>query len=122
MQPPTTITQETIRTALKLAWRTGKYFKLHPAERALLWIASKTITRVKSQTLRELLLKIFDKISHKLTLKIKAYMIGLEIAKKRVEQALAFGYRKAKRWLKDMDYIFYLGMSYLNTSPIYRFP
>ena len=120
MQPPITITQETIRTALRLAWRTGKYFKLHPAERALLWIASKTVTRVKSQTLRELLLKIFDKISHKLTLKIKAYMIGLEIAKKRVEQALMFGYNKAKSWLRDTSYILYLGFSYLNTPPIYQ--
>lgn len=109
-----------IRNALKLAWRTGKYFKLHPAERAILWLASKIVTRVKSETLKELLLKIFDKISHKLTLKIKAYMIGIEIAKRHIEIALKFGYVKAIKWLKDPTYIFYLGISYLNTSPIYQ--
>ncbi|RLB80290.1 MAG: hypothetical protein DRH17_12295, partial [Deltaproteobacteria bacterium] len=104
-----TITQQTIHTALKIAWRTGKYFKLHPAERAILHLTAKILTQVKSQTLKEILLKIFDKISPKLTLKLKAFMIGLEIVKKRVEQALMFGYKKARSWMKDTNPILSLG-------------
>ena len=73
---------------------------------------------VKSQTLREILFKIFDKISPKLTLKLKAFMIGLEIVKKRVEQALMFGYKRARSWIRDINYILYLGFSHLNTPPI----
>jgi len=101
-----------------MALRTGKFFKLHPDERAILTISARIVSLVKSQTLREVLLKIFDKISSKLTLKIRAFMIGLEIIKRRVEQALALGYVKAKSWLKDVNYILYLGFSHLNTPPI----
>jgi len=65
-------------------------------------------------------LKIFEKINPKLTLKMKALMIGLGIAKRRVEQALMIGYEKASSWLKDLNYILYLGLSYMNTPLIYR--
>ena len=114
------ITQSHIRNALRIALRTGKYFKLHPTERAILLLASRIVVRVRSQTLRDILLKIFEKISDKLTLKIKAYLIGLEIAHRRVEQALALGYRRALEWLRDLNYILYLGLSYLNTPPLYQ--
>ena len=120
MNPAYTITQKTIHTALKIAWRTGKYFKLHPEERAILWISARILNKIKSQTLKEILLKIFDKISPKLTLKLKAFMIGLEIVKKRVEQALMFGYKKARSWMKDTNYILYLGFTQINTPPLYR--
>jgi len=115
-----TITQTQIRNALKIALRTGKYFKLNPLERATLYLASRLVKIVKSQTLKEILLKIFEKISPKLTLKIKAFIIGLELARKRVEQALMLGYKKALSWLKDINYILYLGFMQLTTPPIYR--
>ena len=114
------ITRKTILTAYKFALRTGKLFRLNPCERAILTISAKIVDNVKSQTLREILLKIFDKISSKLTLKIKAFIIGLELVKKRIEQALMLGYENAKSWLKDVNYILYLGFSYLSAPPIYR--
>jgi len=114
------ITQTHIRNALKIALRTGRYFKLNSFERATLVLASKLVRIVKSQTLKEILLKIFEKISPKLTLKIKAFLIGLEIAKKRVEHALMLGYKKALSWMKDTNYILYLGFMQLTTPPIYR--
>jgi len=120
MNPTYTITQKTIHTALKIAWRTGKYFKLHPEERAILWISARILNKVKSQTLKEILFKIFDKINPKLTLKLKAFMVGLEIVKKRVEQALMFGYKRARSWMRDTNYILYLGFTQINTPPLYR--
>jgi len=120
MNPPYTITQGQIRNALKIALRTGKYFKLNPLERATLHLTSRLVKIVKSQTLKEILLKIFEKISPKLTLKIRAFLIGLELAKKRVKQALMLGYKKAIFWLKDLNYIMYLGFMQITAPPIYR--
>ena len=119
MQKPK-IDVQLIARAKTIAIRTGKWFKLHPAERILIDLTIKTLKHIRSQTLIQLILKILDKISPKITYIYKAYQIGLEIAKKRVEQALKLGYIKAKKWLKDINYIIYLGVSYLNTSPIYQ--
>jgi len=40
--------------------------------------------------------------------------------KKRVEQALTLGNKKAVNWLKDKKLILAYGLSYLNTPPFYR--
>ena len=99
------ITRRTILKAYRMAIRTGRLFRLHPDEKAILIISANAINLVKSKTLKEVLLKIFEKINPKLTLKMKALMIG---------------YRKASSWLKDLNYILYLGLSYMNTPLIYR--
>jgi len=114
------ITRRTILKAYRMAIRTGRLFRLHPDEKAILIISAKAINLVKSKTLKEILLKIFEKINPKLTLKMKALMIGLEIAKRRVEQALIIGYERASSWLRDLNYILYLGLSYMSTPLIYR--
>ena len=119
MQSPQ-LTPELLSSLYKRALRTGKYWKLRPEERAVLKLSARILSRIKSQTLKEILLKIIEKISPKLAKKIKAIEIGFEILKKRVEQALMLGYTKATKWLKDTNYAFYLGISYLNTPPIYK--
>ncbi|RLJ03029.1 MAG: hypothetical protein DRP08_04025, partial [Candidatus Aenigmatarchaeota archaeon] len=83
-----TITRELILTAYKRALRTGKYFKLHPTERVILYLSTRILTLIKSPQLIEIIMKILDKVDEKLTLKIKAYQIGLQIAKKRIQQAI----------------------------------
>jgi len=117
---PHTLTPEIISATYKRALRTGKYWKLRPEERVILRLSARILSKIKSKTLKEILLKIIEKISPKLARKIKAIEIGFEILKKRVEQALMLGYTKAKEWLKDTNYAFYLGISYLNTPPIYK--
>lgn len=117
--PP--ITNKMINRALKIALRTGKYFKLPPVEKAILWLSAKIVKVVKNPTLREILLNIFEKINEKLTLKIKAYMIGVQIAQTIINTAKKIGYKNIKTLLKP-DYIFYLGISYLNTPTIWKTP
>jgi len=109
-----------IHAAYKRALRTGKYWKLPPEERIILKLSARILSRIKSQVLKEILLKIIEKICPKLARKIKALEIGFELLKKRVEQALMLGYNQAVEWLKDWNYAFYLGISYLNTPPVYR--
>jgi len=43
MQTRIDITQKTIRTAYRIALRTGKFFRLHPDERAILTISANVI-------------------------------------------------------------------------------
>jgi len=114
------ITKEMLLKARKIALRNGKWYKLHPMERAVLTLASKVLTRVKSKTLKEIIIKTLEKISESLLLKWKVLYIGMQLARRRVEQAIKLGNYKAKDWLKDFGYIWYLGWSYLFTSPIYK--
>ena len=114
------ITKEVLIRAKRIALRSGKWFKLSPVERLVLSLSIKVVSRVKSKTLKEILMKILDKISSSLLFKFKILSIGLEIAKKRVEQAIKLGYKRARNWIKDINYIWYLGISYINTSPIYK--
>jgi len=119
MQSPQ-LSPELLSSLYKRALRTGKYWKLRPEERIILKLSARILTQIKSQTLKEILLKITEKISPHLAYKIKAFEIGLSIAKKRVEQALMLGYNRAREWLKDWKYIFYLGITYLNTLAFYK--
>jgi len=114
------ITKEVLIRAKRIALRSGKWFKLSSVERLVLSLSIKVVSRVKSKTLKEILMKILDKISSSLLFKFKILSIGLEIAKKRVEQAIKLGYERARNWIKDINYIWYLGISYINTSPIYK--
>jgi hypothetical protein len=47
--------------------------------------------------------------------------IGFEMARRYVGQALRWGYVDALSWLRDEAYILYLGISWINTSPTYRY-
>ena len=114
------ISRDILIKAKKIGLRNGKWFRLHPVERLLINLAIKTLTRIKSQTLKNIILRILKKISQNLVLKFKIFQIGLEIVRKRINQALKFGNKKAKDWIKDTNYIMYLGYSQINTLAIYR--
>lgn len=109
-----------ILRAKKVALRNGKWFKLHPDERIIINLTIKTLSFIKSSILIKILLKIFEKISGKLTYLYKVYMIGLQIAKTRMKQAYKIGYRKVENLLKDIKYIFYLGATYIYTPQYYK--
>jgi len=101
------------------ALRNRTYFKLHPDEKAILYL-SRRLPRISSLTLKSILLKIFEKIESYVVSRYRVLSIGLSILRRRVEQAIKLGYGKAIEWLDDIDLAVYLGVSYLNTSPIYR--
>ena len=86
----------------------------------MLKLSAQILTQVKSRVLKEVLLKIIKKINPKIARNIKALEIGLVLLRRRVEQALMLGYTKAIEWVKDWNYAFYLGITYLNTPFMYK--
>jgi len=113
------ITPSLVDSVYRRALRNRTYFKLHPDERAILYLARR-LSRINSLILKSILLKIFEKIESYVVSRYRVLSIGLSILRKRVEQAVKLGYEKALEWLDDIDLAIYLGISYLNTSPIYR--
>ena len=113
------ITPSLVDSVYRRALRNRTYFKLHPDEKAILYLARR-LSRISSPTLKEILLRIFEKIESYVVSRYRVLSIGLSILRRRVEQAIKLGYEKAVEWLDDVDLAVYLGISYLNTSPIYR--
>jgi len=114
------IRRETLIKAKRIALRSGKWFRLNPMERLLITLSIKTLKKVRSEVLKSIILKILEKISPNLTFKLKIIQIGLEIVKKRIEQAIILGYRRVEELATDINYIMYLGHSYMNMPSIYR--
>ena len=108
-----------VHAAYKRLLRTGKIWKLHPLERALLKLTTK-LKQVRSKALLEALEKILGKASPRTLLKLKALKAGLEILRRKTEQAARLGYTGARKWLLDLETALYLGISHMNTPPIYR--
>ena len=109
------ITSQHIRRVKIIALRNGRWFKLHPGERAIINLTIKILNYIRSELLIKILLKIFDKISLKISYIYKAYWIGVKILEKKLETA-----RKIGRLKKDIKYIIYLGIWYLSTPIYYR--
>ena len=114
------ITKDLLVRARRLALRNGRWFRLHPAERAVLTLSCRVLTRVRSRALREVIVKILEKVSERLLLAWRVVSIGYEIARRRAEQAIKLGCRRALDWLRDFGYVWYLGWSYINAPPMYR--
>ena len=113
------ITPSLVDSVYRRALRNRTYFKLHPDERAILYLARR-LPKIRNRTLKSILLRIFEKIESYIISRYRVLSIGLSILRRRVEQAIKLGYEKAIEWLDDIDLAVYLGISYLNTSPIYR--
>jgi len=116
------VTLDVVRAAYKRSLRNGLYFRLSPEERAILKISASYLGRIKSRTLKEVLYDIILKVWPQLAFRVKALEVGFKLLKKRIETAVKLGYVKAKEWLGNVELAFYLGLSWLNTSPILRPP
>ena len=114
------ITRQKLYTAIKTAYRKGVWFKLDPPKRLILELAARTLKIIKSSILIQLFNELLDLIHPMRKLIREAWEIGYKIMKKRVEQALTLGNKKAVNWLKDKKLILAYGLSYLNTPPFYR--
>lgn len=104
------------------ALRRRVWFKLSLEERSIIDLTCRVSRIVKSRVLRlvidSIVLKILDLLENKLLKEINE--LGRNIALKYVQYALKWGYMKATEWIKDEEYIFYLGLSWINTPPIYK--
>jgi len=119
------VTPRLVRAALTKARRTGTYWRLKPAERAILVLASR-LGSIRSPLLRETLLSILQKAWPQKALVLKAYGIGLSYICRRAELALRLGMRSAAEGLlslaRDAKPVILAGLSYLNTPSPYRTP
>ena len=114
------VTPSLVDSVYRRSLRNRTYFKLHPDEKAILYLARR-LPRINSLTLKSILLKIFEKIESYIVFRYRVLSIGLSILRRKVEQAIRLGYERAIEWLDDIDLAIYLGVSYLNTSPICRY-
>jgi len=119
------VTPRLVRAALTKARRSGIYWRLEPAERALLVLASR-LRRIRSPLLREALLAVLQRVWPQKALVIRAYELGLKLISRKAQLALRLGMRSAAEGLlslaRDARLVILAGLSYLNTPPFYRPP
>ncbi|QOJ79284.1 hypothetical protein IG193_02135 [Infirmifilum lucidum] len=117
------VTPRLVRAALTKARRTGAYWKLKPAERAILVLASR-LNYIRSPVLLDSILSILEKVWPQKALVIRAYEAGLRYISYKVGLALRLGARAAAEGLLalagDARRVVLVGLSYLNTPSFYR--
>ena len=116
----TYITRQELKTAIKVAYRKGVWFKLEPQKRLILELAARILKIIKSSILIQIFNELLDLIHPTRKLLREAYKIGYKIIRKKVKQALMLGNKNAIKWLKNKKLILAYGLSYLNTPPYYR--
>jgi len=109
-----------------LAIRRGLWFKvLNALERAVVDLTIKVVERVRSSTLRSVLKSIASKVMEGLkarSFKERAVAIGRVLLERLVRIAEKLGCKGAGEWARDPGFVMYLGVSWLNTSPVFRCP
>jgi len=109
-----------------VALRRGLWFKaLSAVERAVVDLTIRVVERVRSSALMEALRSIASKIANALrarSFKERAMAIGEALAERVARAAERLGCEKAKEWARDPGFAMYLGVSWLNTSPVFRCP
>ena len=114
------VRRDEVRAAIKRAMRLGVWFRLDPLKRTVLELAVRALDFIKSSILIQIFEELLDLIHPNRRLLREAWEIGFKIVRRRVEQALIFGNKKAVEWLKNKKLIMAYGLSYLNTPPFYK--
>jgi len=107
-----------------LAVRRGLWFKaLSALERATVDLTIRVVEKVRSSTLRSVLKSIASKVMEGLkarAFKERAVAIGRVLLERLVRIAEKLGCKGAGEWARDPGFVMYLGVSWLNTSPVFR--
>jgi hypothetical protein len=124
---PLDVSNREVLAKLKtIAVRRGLWFKaLSTVERAIVDLTIRVVERVRSSVLKGVLKAIASKIVE--TLKAKSFreraiVIGRALAERLVRIAERLGNKRAREWAEDPSFVMYLGVSWLNTPPIFRSP
>ena len=114
------ITKSYLIAVRKKALRNGYWFKLGPLRRALLEAAIKSaVNEIRSPLVKVLIREALEELEALArAFLLEALDVGYRVAARRVIQALKWGNRKALSWIKDLSYVFYLGVWNAYTSPI----
>jgi len=118
-----TLTRPSLEKLKKRALRCRAWFKLNKLERAALDLTIRVVERVRNSTLANIILGIVNKLRQWIrpSRRERAMEVGRSLAMKIASIAQRWGNHQASAWVEDQEFIFYLGIKWLNTSPIYRY-
>jgi benzoyl-CoA reductase/2-hydroxyglutaryl-CoA dehydratase subunit BcrC/BadD/HgdB len=104
------------------ALRLKIWYRLNNIERAIIDLTIKCVDKVKSKELKNIILKILNKIKEIFENKFlnKIYENGLKEIVKIVKIAYSWGNRNSLKWIKDKNFIFYLGIKKINVPNIWE--
>ena len=115
------VTPELVSAAYRRALRFGTFWRLRPEERAVL-ILARRLRAIKSPVLREVLVKILEKVWPPRAMALRALEAGLRVLRRKIQLALKIGAVHVAHTLAEagLHLIKQLGYSHLNTPPYYR--
>jgi hypothetical protein len=88
------------------------WYKLNNIERTIIDLTIKCVNKIKSIKLKNVILKILNKIKEAIENDFlnKIYENGLKEIIKIIKIAYSWGNKNSLKWIKDKDFIFYLGI------------
>jgi hypothetical protein len=94
------------------ALRLKIWYRLNNIERAIIDLTIKCVDKVKSIKLKNVILKILNKIKEAIENDFlnKIYENGLKEIIKIIKIAYSWGNKNSLNWIKDKNFIFYLGI------------
>jgi hypothetical protein len=124
---PLDVSNREVLAKLKtIAVRRGLWFRVLSAlERAVVDLTLKVVERVRSSVLRGILKSIASKVVEALksrSFKERAMAIGRALAERLARIAERLENKRAREWAEDPNFVMYLGVSWLNTPPVFRCP
>ena len=105
------------------AMRKRVWFKiLDRAERAIVDLTIRTVKKIRSSTLKEILMTISEKLMEVMESQIARFTetIGRPIAQKIASLAFSWGNRAALKWPRDSSFTRYLTIMEINTPRILK--
>jgi hypothetical protein len=124
LKPSEVNCREDVAKLKTIAVRRGLWFKaLSTVERAIVDLTIRVVERVRSSVLKGVLKAIAPKIVEALKAKSfreRAIVIGRALAERLVRIAERLGNKRAREWAEDPGFVMYLGVSWLNTPPMFR--
>lgn len=115
---PTKLTSLRQRALRKRIW-----FKvLDQAERAIVDLTIRVVEKIRSSTLREMLMTISEKLMEAMISPVVKLTgtVGRPLARKIARLALSWANREAHKWVKDSSFIRYLTIMHINTPGIFK--
>jgi benzoyl-CoA reductase/2-hydroxyglutaryl-CoA dehydratase subunit BcrC/BadD/HgdB len=104
------------------ALRLKIWYKLNNIERTIIDLTIKCVDEIKSIKLRNIILKILNKIKEAIENNFlnKIYENGLKEIVKIIKIAYSWGNKESLKWIKDKNFILYLGIKNIYTPNIWR--
>ena len=115
------VTPTLVSAAYKRAVRLGLYWRLKPEERAILTLARK-LRAVKSPALKQALIRILSKVWPERARLYQAFMLGLEVAWRRLQAALKIGAVRVAEFYSSLAprEVLHLGLAAMSIPLLYR--